>query len=66
MEIKRGMRFTDRLGKKYVVANVFKEGENEVVTYRYYRKYSPRWIFETEFKALLLMSFDYGLFKWIK
>jgi hypothetical protein len=42
---------------------VFNEGEEEVVTYRYWLKHKKRWKFETDFKELFLIAFDYG-WKW--
>jgi len=60
MEIKRGMIFRDIRGNKCYVANVFNEGKEEVVTYRYWIKSRKRWTFETNFKDLFLIAFDYG------
>ena len=63
MEIKRGMIFRDLQGTKCVIANTFMEGENEVVTYRYWLKHKKRWVFKTDFTRLFLIAFDYG-WKW--
>lgn len=60
MEIKRGMVFRDIRGTKCYIANVFMEGETEVVTYRFWVRNSKRWVFKTEFKDLFLIAFDYG------
>ena len=57
------MIFRNLEGTKCYVVNVFKEGENEVVTYRYWMKRRKRWRFETDFKDLFLIAFDYG-WKW--
>lgn len=65
MEIKRGMTFRDLQGKKCVIANVFLEGDLEVVTYRYWSKRKQTWFFETDFMDIFLIAFDYG-WKWIK
>ena len=63
MEIKRGMIFRNINGVKCYVANVFNEGEEEIVTYRYWLKHKKRWVFKTDFKELFLIAFDYG-WKW--
>lgn len=69
MEAKRGMIFRNLEGTKCVVANVFKEGDSddsdEVVTYRYWIKHKKRWRFETNFKVIFLIAFNYG-WKWEK
>lgn len=62
-EIKRGMIFRDTERHKCYIANVFNEGDNEVVTYRYWRKFKLRWIFKTEFKEIFLIGFEYS-WKW--
>ena len=61
--IKRGMTFRNLQKVKCHIANVFNEGEEEVVTYRWWSKRSKRWVFETDFKDLFLIAFDYG-WKW--
>ena len=63
MEIKRGMIFRNLQGTKCHIANVFKEGDEEVVTYRYWISHKKRWCFVTDFKELFLIAFDYG-WKW--
>ena len=60
MEIKRGKIFRDLDGTKCYIANVFNEGDEEVVTYRYWLKNRQRWRFETEFKELFLIKLKYG------
>ena len=54
------MVFRNLQGTKFHIANVFNEGEKEVVTYKYWLKHKKRWEFKTEFKELFLISFDYG------
>ena len=63
MEIERGMTFRDLGNTKHYIANVFLEGDEEVITYRYWLKTRKRWIFKTEFKVLFLIQFNYG-WKW--
>ncbi len=63
MELKRGVNFRNIRGTKCYIANVFNEGDHKVVTYRYWLKHKQRWKFETEFKELFLIGFDYG-WKW--
>lgn len=62
-KIKRGQVFRDLDGTKCYVANVFLEGKEEIVTYRYWVKHKQRWRFKTEFVGIFLIAFDYG-WKW--
>lgn len=62
-EIKRGMVFRDTERRKCYVANIFSEGENEVLTYRYWNRYGKCWIFKTQWKQNFLIGFEYS-WKW--
>ncbi len=64
-EIKAGDIFYDRNKKKNHIVNVFKDGEDEIVTYKYYVKRKQRWYYESDYKNLFLIGFDYGD-KWIE
>lgn len=57
------MVFRNLDGTKCYIANVFMEGENEIVTYRYWVKGRQKWRFETDFKRIFLLAFNYG-WKW--
>ncbi len=63
MEITVGMVFHRLDGKKCTVSNVFKFRGKEVITYRYWLKRKQIWVFESDFKHLFLIAFDYG-WKW--
>jgi hypothetical protein len=61
IEIKRGMVFrTKHQGTRCVVANVFFEGEQKVITWRYWSVRKQRWYFETDWEKLFVIGFDYG------
>lgn len=59
-EIKRGMIFRNATGLKCHVANVFNEGDLEVVTYRFWVKHKSYWVFKTDFKEIFLIGFEYN------
>jgi len=63
MELKRGLIFRNLTGVKCYVANVFKEGDNDIVTFRYWNKYRKKWVFVTEFEGDFIIRFEGGA-KW--
>lgn len=53
-----GKTFYDFDGKKCTVANIFTDGKNEVVTYKYWSKRWRSWKYVSEKKNLFLIVFE--------
>lgn len=62
MNIEVGTKFKYR-GVTHVVCNIFIDGKEEVVTYRYWSKSKRRHFYDTDFKELFLIGFEVGLYK---
>ena len=65
-KIKVGFIFYDRektfKRKKYLIVNIFEDGSESVVTYRFWSKTKKRYFYKTEFLWELETSFEYNLF----
>lgn len=63
--IQIGDKFYDHYRKKYHIVNIFKDGGEEIVTYKFWVKRKKRWYYESDYKRLFVIRFDYG-WEWTK
>ena len=62
--IQIGDKYYDHNKRKHHIVNIFKDGEEEIITYKFWVKRKQRWYYESDYKRLLLIGFKYGL-EWI-
>jgi hypothetical protein len=62
--IQIGDKFYDLHKRKHHIVNLFKDGEKEIVTYKFWGKRKQRWLYQSDYKKLFLIAFEYG-YEWI-
>lgn len=61
IDIKAGMVFRNNTyERKCTIVNVFFDGDEEVITWKYWSVRKQRWYYETMQKRLFIIGFDYG------
>jgi len=59
-----GKKFRTIDGYRCHVVNIFKDGKEEVITYKKWSKRKQRWYHYSDYLELFMIQFDYGA-KWL-